>query len=107
MCATRHAQSTQNESLHIFAISPEKRGWEVDFLPANKHKNFLQVDSIALGLRSQACAKYPKQVYNIAVISSGKREGLDLLPTDKRQRFLQIAIFILGVLGQTCPNYPK
>ena len=40
-------------TLHIFVISPEKRaggegGWrglgEVDFLPANKHKIFLQVD---------------------------------------------------------------
>ena len=71
VCATRHAKVPKIRSLHIFAISPEKRGWgsEVDFLPANKHKNFQQVDSIALGLRSQACPKYPKQVYNISVIS--------------------------------------
>ena len=51
-------------------------GGEVDFLSANKHKRFLQVDSVTLGLHSQACPKYPKQqVYNIFVISHGKREG--------------------------------
>ena len=50
-------------------------GGEVDFLPANKHESFLQVDIITLGLCGQACPKYPKQVYNIFVISKGKREG--------------------------------
>ena len=63
-------------SLHIFAISPEKHGAEVDFLPANKNKSFLQVDGITLGVGSQACSKYPKQqVYNIFAISQGRREG--------------------------------
>ena len=57
-------------NLHIFAISPEKHGGEVDFLPENEHKSFLQVDSIFLGLLSQACPNYPEQkVYNIFVIS--------------------------------------
>ena len=51
-------------------------GDEVDYLPANKQKGFLQVDSITLSLFSQACPKYPKQlVYNIFVISQGKYEG--------------------------------
>ena len=49
---------------------------EVDFLPAGKHESFLQVESIILGVRSQAYPKYPKQqVYNIFVISQGKLEG--------------------------------
>ena len=48
-------------SLHIFTLSPEKRGGEVDFLPANKQESFLKVDSVTLALRSQACRKYPKQ----------------------------------------------
>ena len=48
----------------------------VDFLPADKHKIFLQDDSIFLGVSSQACPKYPKQqVCNIFAISQGKREG--------------------------------
>ena len=49
-------------SLHIFAISPEKHGGEVDFLPANKHKSFLQVDSITLVLHSLAC-RHPSHSY--------------------------------------------
>ena len=43
---------------HVFAIYPEKhrgRGWEVDFSPTNEPESFRQVDSITLGLRSQAC----------------------------------------------------
>ena len=50
------------KSLYLFAIYPEKRrggggggGCEVDFLPANEPESFRQVDSITLGLRSQAC----------------------------------------------------
>ena len=39
-------------SLHIFAISPEKLGDEVDVLPADKHERFLQVDSITLAVCS-------------------------------------------------------
>ena len=45
------------KSLHLFAIYPEKHGggYEVDFLPANEPESFRQVDSITLGLCSQAC----------------------------------------------------
>ena len=53
VCATRHAQSTQNKNFaYLYKIS--RKAWgrgggsEVDFLPANKHENFLQVDSITL-----------------------------------------------------------
>ena len=61
-------------NLHIFAISPEKHGGEVDFLPENKHEYFLQVDSISLDLRSQAFSKYSKQAYDIFPISHEKHE---------------------------------
>ena len=40
-------------SWHIFEASPEKH--EIDFLPADKHKNFLQIDIISLGVPTQAC----------------------------------------------------
>ena len=46
--------------LHIFAVSSGKCGDKFDFLPADKHKSFLQVDNITLGVHSQACPKYPK-----------------------------------------------
>ena len=48
-------------SLHIFTMSQEKHGGEVDFLAANKLEHFLQIDSITSGLHSQVCPKYPKQ----------------------------------------------
>ena len=33
---------------------------EVDFLPADEHESFLQVDSVNLGVCSQACPTYIK-----------------------------------------------
>ena len=63
-------------SLHILQYLQKSMGNKVDFLPADKHKNFLQIDSITLGVHSQACPKYPKQqVYNIFAISQEKHEG--------------------------------
>ena len=49
---------------------------EVEFLPADKLKSFLQDGSITLGVISQTCPKYQKQsIYNIFEISQGKHEG--------------------------------
>ena len=46
----------------------------------DKLKRFIQIDSITLGVRSQACPKYPQwQVYDIFEISQEKREGLKWL----------------------------
>ena len=51
-------------------------GYEIDFLPADKDKSFLQIDSITLGGHAQACPKHPKQQpYIIFTISQEKREG--------------------------------
>ena len=50
-------------------------GDEVELLPADKHKGFLQDGSITLGAISQTGPKYQKQpVNNIFVISQGKHE---------------------------------
>ena len=40
-------------SLHLYGISPEKHQYEIDFLPTVK-QSFLQLDSISLGVHSQA-----------------------------------------------------
>ena len=46
------------------------------FLPTDKHKRFLSVDSITLGAQIHAWPKYSKyQVFNIFAISQGKLEG--------------------------------
>ena len=51
-------------------------GYEIDLLPADKHNNFLQIDSITLGVHDQTCPKHPEQqLYNIFAISQGKRKG--------------------------------
>ena len=52
-------------------------GDKVEFLPADKHKRFLQDGSITLGVISQTGPKYQKQsVHNIFAISQGKHEFL-------------------------------
>ena len=60
VCIGRHAQSRQIKSLHIFAISSEEHGDEVDFLLFDKCNGFLQVDSIYLVMYSQAHSNFPK-----------------------------------------------
>ena len=48
---------------------------EVAFLPADKHKGFLQDCSITLGVINLTDPKYQKQsVYNSFAISHGKHE---------------------------------
>ena len=71
-------------SLHIFVISPEKRGHEVNFLPS----------------------KYPKiRSLHIFVISPEKRgHEVNFLPSDKHQMFPQIDTIVLCVYGQACPD---
>ena len=50
-------------------------GSEVDFLPADKPKSFLQ-DDITLGVHNQTGAKYQKQpVHKTFAIYKGKHEG--------------------------------
>ena len=41
-------------------ISRQKGGMNLIFLRANKHKIFLEVDSINFGGQGQSCSKYPK-----------------------------------------------
>ena len=105
---TRHAQSTQNKFAYLCNISI--KAWRMDFfLPSDKHKSFLQDDSIDLGVHSQASSKYPKQqVYNIlATCKENMKDEVDFLPADKCRRFLKSDTISLGVCGQTCPYYPK
>ena len=77
VCPTRYAQSTKNKTfVHLCNIFRKARGMKLIFLPANKHKSFLQVDRITLSLCSQKWPKYPKQlVYDIFVKYLEKREG--------------------------------
>ena len=57
----RHAQSIQNSKFVVSLqyLKKEARD-EVDFLHANKHQIFLQVDTINFGGHGQACPNYTK-----------------------------------------------
>ena len=82
---------------------------EVDFLHADKHESFLQIDTMILigvvkhSQSSQNC----KFAMSLQYLKKEVRDEVDFLHADKHQRFLQIDTIILGVCGQACPNYPK
>ena len=79
VCGTRHTQSTQNKFAYLSNIS--RKAWEMKLIFCLQiNTSFLQVDSITLGVFSQACPKYPKQqVYNIFAISQRECEGMKLI----------------------------
>ena len=82
-------------------------GDEIDLLPADKHKSFLQVDSITLGVYSQACPKSLNNSFAISLqyLKENVMDEVHFLSAGKFQRFLQSDTIILGVCGQACPNY--
>ena len=96
-------------SWHILQYLQKSMRSEVEFLPAYKHKNFLQVDSITLGVHSKVCPKYQNNNLTIYLqyLKGNMKDEIDILPADKCQRFLQSDTIILDVCGQPCPNYPK
>ena len=56
MGVARHAESTQIQCL---CNLKKELSYEVDFLHADKHESFLQVDSIIFDGFCQACPNYP------------------------------------------------
>ena len=61
-------------------------GDEVDFLLADKHKRFLQDDSITLGMHSKTCPKYPNNRFtkSLQYVKDNVKDEVDFLPDDKR-----------------------
>ena len=61
VCIALHTQSTQNKKFpYIYNISRETWETKLVFCLSDKHKSFLQVDSIFSGVNSQTCPKYLK-----------------------------------------------
>ena len=81
---------------HIFAISPENRGDEVDFSPADKLKSFLQVDSITRHPQSTPNNKF---TISLQYLKESVKDEVGILPADKSQTFLQNDTIILGLSG--------
>ena len=88
-------------------------GDKVDFLPADKHKNFLQVDSITLSVHRHVYTSHAQSTQNdkfaisLQYLKKNVNDEVYDLPADKCQSFPQIDTIILGVCGQACPNYSK
>ena len=80
-------------------------GDEVDFLPADKDKNFQQDDNIT-GCAQPGMLEVPKPT-SLKYHKENVKDEVDFLPADKPQRFLQIDTRILDVCGQGCLDYPK
>ena len=74
-------------------------GVEVDFLPADKHKSFLQDDSIILGVYIARDAQITQNKLAISLqhLKKNMKDEVDFLPADKFKIFLQIDTTILGV----------
>ena len=72
---------------------------EVDFLHADKHESFLQIDNMIFDGDGQAFPKLPKwQVCNIFTITQRDvRDEVDFLPADKHQSFLQVGFNTLSI----------
>ena len=91
VCVTRHAQSTQNKFVYL-AISPEKLGDEVDFLPADKHDSSLQIDTMILKriVKHSQSSQNSKFAIFLQYLKEEVRDELDFLHADKHQSFLQV-----------------
>ena len=69
----------------------------VDFLPADKQEIFLQVDSINLGVRSQACPNdaNKKLTTSLQYLKKKVSDEVDFLHVDKHESFLHSDTIIL------------
>ena len=62
LCVTRLAHSNQTNKFEISLQYLKENGKnEVDFLLADKHQIFVQIDTIILGVCGQACPNYTKR----------------------------------------------
>ena len=60
VCLGKHAKFIGNKESTSLQYLQKDVGDEVGFLLVDKRESFLQVDTICLGVHSQACSKNPK-----------------------------------------------
>ena len=81
---------------------------EVYFWYEDKHWSLLEVDTIILDVRSQACQasiQNKKFAYHCN-ISKKTGDEVDFLSADKHKSFLLVENITLDVLSYVCPKYP-
>ena len=79
------------------------------FLCADKHKHFLQVDSITwvCVARHSQSTQHDNFTISLHHLKENVKDKVDFLPADKHVRLLQSDTIILDVCGQASPNYQK
>ena len=103
VCPTRLAQSTQNKNF-AYLCNISRSCWrgsgEVDFLPANKHKSFLQVDGKNWVMKLFFYADKLLQIYIMILMVMVKHfqsSHVDIFHGDKHQSFLKVYFNALGI----------
>ena len=93
VCVARHAQSTQNNRLTISFKENVKD--EVDFLPADKRRRFLQSDTFTLCVAKHAHITQNKFAISLQHLKKDLSDTVDFLRVDKHESLLQIDAMIL------------
>ena len=77
---------------------------EVYFWLADKHRSALQVDTIMLGVRRQACPRTQNKKFALSLQYLQKNVGneVNFLLAEKRKSFLQVDSTTSGVCNQAC-----
>ena len=121
----KHSQSSQNNkfAMSLPYLKKEVRN-EVDFLHADKHQSFLQVDFNTLGIKS-SCTVILSLLMGIIKHSPGSQsnkfaislqylkkevdDGVHFLHADKYQIFYKLQVFyiVFDGSGKTCLKYTK
>ena len=110
VCVTRLVQSTQNNKFAISLQYLKKNGKnKVDFLLADKHQRFLQIETIILGgvARHAQITKNNKFAISLQYLKKDVSVEGDFLHAGKHESFLQIDTMTFDKHGQAFPKYPK
>ena len=79
---------------------------EVDFLPADKHQRFLQIDTIILGVARHAqITENNKFAILLQYLKKEVSDEVDFLQPDKHESFLQMDTMIFDGDDQAFPKF--
>ena len=120
MGMVKHPQSFQN-SKFTMALQYRKKEYESDFLHADKHQSFLQVDLNTLGIKVSykvilsllmGMIKHSKSTQSnkfamsLQYLKKQVRNGVHF-SSEFIFKFLQVAVIVFNGSGQTCPKFQK
>ena len=93
MCNQAYPKYPKQEVCISLQYLPKNIGDEVDFLPANKHEVFLQVNTLWVWVARHAqSTQNNKFTISLQHVKENMKNEADFLPADERQSVLQILI---------------